>query len=231
MRLFVPTACLACVMLGSSSAQAFSPAKPRRHDVFSPNGAFVLDVDPGNETNTVYATADRSRPLWSFREHIWLAEVLVSNDGTVVAVLQWRYVREDDLREVGGIWFHNKGGIFKVHSVAELCPNPRRTSDVGPGPVGDFWRTWYTDVTNTGERFVLYTTGWYDYELRFSDGEVISKRWHWNIRMPRIVRENPILATLVGLYCLLLVVLGLVDLRRRWNEWRASKARASPSGT
>jgi hypothetical protein len=119
--------------------------------VFSPNGAYVLDVDPVREVNTVYAAGDRTKPLWSFPEHLWLQSVLLSDDGETVVVLKSEFIKAESIKAADGVMLIKRDGEFRRYGVAELCPYPRRTVDVGIGPVGDFWRTWYSDVSNDGK--------------------------------------------------------------------------------
>lgn len=51
------------LILSATHAAATSFAQPERHDVFSPNGDYVLDVNPQNNTLTVFKVTDRSNPL------------------------------------------------------------------------------------------------------------------------------------------------------------------------
>ena len=176
------------VLLTTSPASATSFAPPQRHDVFSPNRLFVLDADPGKKLNTVYATSDRTKPLWSFPGVLWFCFPQISNDGTVVAIVGAGFVQAEDLKNATAIEFINKDGVFKSFTVAELCPHPPRTQDVGPGPIGYFWRTWHTGATSNGETVTVVTTGGWTYEFRLSDGEMLERRlnpsaefqwWFW----------------------------------------------------
>ncbi len=162
--------------LAPSSAAGFSPARPERRDIFSANRLFVLDADPKTGVNTVYAADDRATPLWSFPGTVWLADALVSNDGTIVAVVGWSFVRDDDLPAEGAVVFRNRDGVFRSYSVSDLCPHPLRTRDIGPGPVGNFWRTWQTGAWSDGERLVVRTTGGLDYVFHLADGTVAVRR-------------------------------------------------------
>ena len=184
---------LLSALLVASPANAFSPAKPNRHDVLSQNGLYVLDVDPITEVNTVYPVADRTRPVWSFPGKLWLCKELLSNDGTVVVLVHWRFVTEERLANSTGIEFRNRDGAFKSYSVGELVPDPPLTQDIGPGPIGDFWRTWYSEVKDDGDEFSLQTTGSFDYRFRFSSGEMIDRTWH-----PRFHRSHVIAGAVVA---------------------------------
>ena len=170
-----------CVLLGLVVAEtlATSIADPERHDVFSPNGVYVLDINPETETHTIYRSSDRSAPLWSFSKPVWHYPFLVSNDGTVVVTLAWRYVPVDDLDAVDCIQFRNGKGVFRTYSFREICPAPARTSFVGLGPIGDFWRTWYTGLKQGGADFSVTTTDLYAYRFDTSSGDLIERRIVW----------------------------------------------------
>lgn len=175
--LLTAAALLACPAV----APATKFVEPKRRDVFSRNGAFVLDVDPQSERHTVYAVRDRTKPLWSFSLPVWHFPLLLSDDGTVVAVVSWRYVQAEDIADSPGVGFWNKQGMFRGYSLVELCSWPRRTWD--DGPIGSFWRTWYTEVNDEGNSFTLRTTRGMQYRFRYSDGEIVARRrsqWlHW----------------------------------------------------
>ena len=164
------------LLLAASPALATSYPEPERHDVYSRNRAFVLDVDPKTETHTVYYAGDRTKPLWSFSKPVWHYPFLVSDDGTVVATVSWKHVKADYLGKAVGVRFWNKDGEFRSHALGDLCPNPPKTQDVGVGPIGDFWRTWYNEVINHGDSFSLRTTRGMNYRFRYTDGELVESR-------------------------------------------------------
>src|SRR4051812_34432358 len=105
--------CLLTLALTGSTASAYSVAPPRRQAVFSPNRAFVLDADPDAKVNTVYSTADRATPLWSFPGVLWVSDVNLSNDGAVVAVVSWPFIQERSLPGDGAVSFYNRDGLFR----------------------------------------------------------------------------------------------------------------------
>jgi hypothetical protein len=172
----------------ASSAFATSYKPPARHDVFSLNRAYVLDVNPLTKVHKVYSVNDRSTPLWSFSCGVWHFPFLVSDDGTVVATVSWKHCKEDEIGKEDGVVFWNKDGPSRTHALADLCPNPPLTEDIDePGPIGPFWRTWYTDVTDHGSSFTLRTTRGMEYQFLYATGEVIASRpfgWRrWRSRM------------------------------------------------
>lgn len=153
-----------------------SYAEPRRHDVYSPNKAFVLDVNPKTEVHNIYAANDRKVPLWSFTRPVWHSPWLLSNDGKVVAMIAWEHVQEKFLDKVDGVQFWNAAGRFKAYSLKELCPDPPRTQDITIGPIGEFWRTWYRDVYQEEDELSLQTTIGKEYRFRITDGAMIGTR-------------------------------------------------------
>ena len=58
------------LLIPAGEAVAYKPAPPQRHDVFSADGNFVLEVDPTAKRCTVFAVGKRDQPLWSFKEHV-----------------------------------------------------------------------------------------------------------------------------------------------------------------
>src|SRR5262245_57227058 len=98
---------LLLLLLSTGPALGYKPANPVRHDVFSPNGAFVLDVDPAAKLLTVYAVGDRQKPLWLFKRYVWQEQHFLSDDGRTVGLVTWRFVRVDDLSEGVCVEFWN----------------------------------------------------------------------------------------------------------------------------
>jgi hypothetical protein len=173
-------------------------ARPTRHDVFSHNRAFVLDVNPATEVHTVYDVRDRSKPLWSFSEPAGIAPILLSDDGRVVATVDWMYVKAEDIADTTAVVFWNRDGQFRAYPLKELCPDPPKTQDVGVGPIGDFWRTWYTDVTDDGESLTISTTRGMAYRFRFVDGILLERRpFGWRAWGPWVI-GGALAGSLVG---------------------------------
>src|SRR5262245_21422725 len=169
-------AAILALLLTASPVFATSYFQPKRHDVFSGSRAFVLDVNPETELHTVYDVRDRTKPLWSFRKPVWHYPFLLSDDGAVVVTVAWEHVKAEDIGESVGVRFWNKDGEFRSYPLADLCPDPPKTQDVGIGPIGDFWRTWYKHVEDGGDRFTLRTTCGDDYSFRYSDGKLVERR-------------------------------------------------------
>jgi hypothetical protein len=164
------------LLLTASPALATSYSRPVRHDVFSHNRHFVLDVNPKTSVHTVYSVLDRTTPLWSFSCVVWHFPFLLSDDGTVVATVAWEHIWEQHVATEDAVTFWNKDGVFRTHPLRDLCPDPPRTRDVGVGPIGDFWRTWYKEVSDDGDSFAICTTRGVEYRFRFADGEMVAQR-------------------------------------------------------
>jgi hypothetical protein len=175
---------LLLLLLSTGPALGYRPANPVRHDVFSPNGAFVLDVDPAAKRLTVYAVGDRQTPLWSFSQDVWQEQHFLSDDGQSVAVVSWRFVQVDELSDGVCVEFWNRGGVFRSYTFDELCPHPGNFY-LESGPVGDFWRKWYSDVEATGTQLRVRTTDEFEYVFALENGQITSRSrinlpyWAW----------------------------------------------------
>src|SRR5262245_25048614 len=108
-------AILAVLLLSAPPAFAVKFVEPYRHDVFSRNRAYVLDVNPDTEIHTVYDVRDRTMPLWSFRKRVWHFPFLLSDDGAVVVTVAWEHLDVEDIGESVGVRFWNKGGQFRSY--------------------------------------------------------------------------------------------------------------------
>jgi hypothetical protein len=182
---------------------------------------FVLDVNPEAEVHTVYVTKDRSKPLWTFSKHVWHYPFLLSNDGLVVATLAWKYVKVETLDHATCLEFWNKDGIFKSYTFTEICPHPARTELVGIGPIGDFWRTWYTDLEQDGDTFRVRTTDLYEYSFALTDGS-IQRRW--------LIPSNLFYNVWFDLVLIAIMLVGIVWACRRWRRNRRRRAEAQSAG-
>jgi hypothetical protein len=153
-------------------------AQPKRKDVFSPNGHFVLDVDPNKDSVTVYAVEDRKAPLWSFSERLWHTPFFVSNDGDVIVKVAWQFVQQDELGRSNCIEFRSRDGLFRAYTFAEVCHNPAKTNN--DGPIGEFWRTWYRDpassLRQSGDALFLSTTDGMTHRFSLRTGALLSSR-------------------------------------------------------
>jgi len=169
---------LLLLVLSAGPALGYKPASPVRHDVWSPNGAFVLDVDPAAKRLTVYAAGDRQTPLWSFDRRVWQEQHFLSDDGRTVGLVTWRFVQVDSLSDGVCVEFWNPTGLVRQYTFAELCPNPSEHY-LEWGPEGDFWRKWYSRVDGDGTHLRVRTTDEYEYTFALDDGRIVGKSRIW----------------------------------------------------
>jgi hypothetical protein len=167
---------LCLIILAPSPCLAYKPAPPERRDVFSPNRLFVLDFNPDTNIHTVYATANRKKPLWSYSAPAWLGPVFLSNDGRVVAVLAWKHVQIDGLGPAECVGFWDRTGKFKSYTFGTLCPEPRSRWFFEVGPVGSFWRVWYSSADQKGDELRVATTDLHEYTFSMKDGSILDER-------------------------------------------------------
>jgi hypothetical protein len=177
-------AILVLLVLAPSEAFGFKPAPPTRHDVPSPNGAFVIDVDPIAKRNTVFATDSRDKPLWSWDGGVW-GEHFLSNDGKVVALVTWRFVTVNELATGACVEFWDRTGRFRTYTFAELCAHPSRI--LGTGPVGDSWREWYSGAMGDGDTVQVRTTDEFEYVFSMEDGRILQTI---RVREPKAIEET-----------------------------------------
>jgi len=147
--------CFTVAVILAGGLHAFSPARPKPQDVFSPNGKFVLALDPDRATQPVFAASDRSEALWVLAMQPWLGEYYLSDDAKVVAVVAWEFVKEENLAK-DGITFYGPHGRILGFSIDQLCHDPYTTRQV-IGPVGDFWRRWLWKERAEGGDVIVHT--------------------------------------------------------------------------
>lgn len=107
---------LLALLLTCTDAGATPPGH-ERHSIGSPNGAFVLEIYPRGQRNTVYVAGDHGRPLWYFYEDLSLREIFLSNECAVVSIIRQPFVHAEDLFSTVGVQFRNKDGVFRSYSV------------------------------------------------------------------------------------------------------------------
>lgn len=157
MREFRTWLCWLVLMAMPAGATSYAP--PKREEVLSANGEFLLVVHPESEVHEVKLMASPETTLWSFEHGVWHFPFFVANDGQTVAVLAWRHVQEKGLADGVRATFYGAGGEEVKIPFKDVYPNPPKTVNVGIGPIGDFWRTWYHDAWSDGETFTIETTG------------------------------------------------------------------------
>lgn len=147
------------------------PLEPR--DVYSTNQAFVLAVNGSEAGSPVYATADRTRPLWvlpGVLKSNW-GHLLLSDDGAGVALVWAGSTAELDAE---GVRVVNRDGLAASYRLGELYSPPASDDGVFAFGCGPPSPPWVTGVTNEGDRFLIQTTD--GRNLRFSyTGEVVRR--------------------------------------------------------
>lgn len=197
-----------CTGLALSRSSACSPV---RHDVFSGNGLFVLDVDPANGNHVMYEASDRSRPLWSFTTRVWHEPLVAADDGKTVARLAWSHVTIEQMKTHHSVAFWDASGESKAHSFAEVCPDPLHAGVPGPAPMGDFWRTWLYDLHVDGSRLRVETTGRSGTTFSLSDGSILAT--HRQFIPARVRHLRPLGLVLAAIALAVLIVRGA-----RWRR-------------
>ena len=89
--------------------EATSYGKPERSVVNSPNGEFILLVDPETEKHVISAASHPGVEVWSFTSPVWHSPFLLSNDGQTVALVEWRHIGVKGLGEGDSVIFFRSG--------------------------------------------------------------------------------------------------------------------------
>jgi hypothetical protein len=166
------------------------------HEVLSRNGAFVLDVNPEAQRNTVYATADRTRPVWSFPGILKtdVRKILVADNGLVVVLIGAGDVNDTDLSRSEGVRLIGHDGTSRSHRIIEFNRDPSFSYGCGNNYVN-----WFEDVIDHGDHFVIRTTDRKEHSFGYTTAPRFGP---W----PRVV--------LAGLACGVLLFLVRLALRR-----------------
>lgn len=157
-------------------ATSYGPAQNR--EVLSQNKKFLLLVNAGSSTHTVYEANKRDRALWSFNCDVWHFPFLIANDGKSAATVSWRHIQDKTgaenkaLKDKTAVQFWRDGKAWKSIKFSEFFPNPPKTQDVGIGPIGGFWRTWYSDIAVTTEGFSILLTNKKIISFSFTSGTI-----------------------------------------------------------
>jgi hypothetical protein len=173
------------LLVTATPAFAMSPDRlPVRHDVFSRNRKFVLDVDPDTKIHVIYDRHDQKKPLWSFSCKVGSFLFLLSDDGQVVAAVAEEHVQKERIPHTDAVTFWNKDGKFRSYPLQDLCPDPPMNPYKGDGPMDSSSRTWYVGVKGDGDSFTIKTTTWVgyrwvEYRFRYSDGELGEPSGTW----------------------------------------------------
>ena len=131
-------------------------SEPKRTKIFSENQDYYLIVNPHLKEHKVF---DKSgNVIWQFKSSVWHIEFVLSNDGESVCLVNWEFVKDNDLLNYPAITFYKKGTAPKTISLGNIIKRPPKTRNVGPGPIGDFWHTWRQGVSYSNGNVVIQLT-------------------------------------------------------------------------
>lgn len=133
---------------------ATSYSGPVKQTVYSEDGKFCAVIDPARTIQKVYKSAFMNNVYWSFEFSPELDLWFVSNNGTYVVCVRWRFVRVEDLDKPAVIIFM-QNGTRKDYSCNALV-KARKTGFFETAPKGGFWRVWYEDVRIEKNRVEIY---------------------------------------------------------------------------
>lgn len=150
----VLTACLVSV---SGIAFATTYAPPRNRTVSSENGDYELRIDPSAGELSAYEKAS-GRKLWKVKRKIWLEEYFLSNDGKILLVAKWEWVKYENLKSPA-VLIYREGELEISYTYIKLS-KPRRIKLLGEGPIGSFWRVWRSGVKQKNQKVTIWTSGW-----------------------------------------------------------------------
>lgn len=151
---------------------ATSYPPPQRQILRSTNGEWELVVDPRSEVHSVRRSAWPHRRLWSFSAPVDLQTYFVSNDGQRVVVVQWEYCKANDL-DSPAVTIYRAGRRERAYSYRSIS-RPRRYRAGEVGPIGSFWRIWYEELTQKGERVYIRPSGAGTKCIDLTSGELTS---------------------------------------------------------
>jgi hypothetical protein len=205
---------LVVLVLAVRVAVATSYAPPEKRDVRSPDGAFVLHVDPDAARLTVASSADPGTPLWSLPRRVQFEAYFLAPGGQHIAVVAWRFVHVEQL-DAPGVEILGPSGAVATYSVRSLVAQPPVIH--GVGPIGPFWRNWLAGASQDGARLIVETTGLHRYVFDLVAGRLTASE----------LRPAG-LAMLAVAFTFLLVAAALVIWTRRARqaaEWPAERRR------
>lgn len=139
---------LGLVTTPPAPATSYGPPSPSKHS--SPNGKYVLKVDPEKDTHTIYRGRKR---LWSFRYDVWYYDYFISDDGQRVACVKWEYISLHFLDDPV-VTIHGPKGVIAEYKCKELS-KPRRypKGDEAGRPIGQ--RLWRDKAWQEGDEVVI----------------------------------------------------------------------------
>ena len=195
---------------------ATSYASPREGDIYSANKKFVLHINPSTQKHNIYDVNDRNKVLWSFSKRIWQEPYFLADDGKSVLTTSWTHVKVEHIDKTVAIYLYTDKGLTNTHMLKDICSYPARTTR---GPIGSFWRTWYTSIKLIAKDTIeIKTTGMYHYQFSLKDGSIIQKEFKfWNIM------HKPI--ELMSFFFILFIIIIIKIIKKRKNSFVSGGAK------
>ncbi len=161
------------LLLQAAAAQAgiapsmITPTPLPRQEVYSRNEFYVLVVDPALERTDVFATSDRSRPLWSFPGVLKtdVRRILLADNGRVVALVGNGEGSGVDATRVEGVRLIDRDGATRSYGSSRFIEQPPLTYGCGPTSV-----RWFDAVEDRGNYFVIRTVDGREHAIDYTTG-------------------------------------------------------------
>ena len=144
------------MLLSAVPLIATSFSGPVKQTVYSEDGKFCAVIDPDRKIQNVYKSSSMKNVYWLFEFTPELDLWFVSNNGSYVVCVRWRFVRADDLDKPAVIIFM-QNGTRKDYSYNTLV-KARKTGFFETAPRGSFWRVWYEDVRIEKNRVEIFAS-------------------------------------------------------------------------
>jgi hypothetical protein len=149
---------------------ATSYAPPTEKEIHSENRNFLLHVNPETSIHTIYDITQQKRQIWSFKRDVWHDRYFINNRGTLVVWLSWKFCRVDDLDNPCIIVYNTDGTLFE-YSYREVS-KPRKYNKGEVGPIGNFWRIWYEEISYKDETIIIKAPNNKVKVISLSDGKL-----------------------------------------------------------
>lgn len=170
---------ISAILFSAASARAgiapamITPTPLPRQEVYSKNEFYVLVVDPDLERSNVFATSDRSRPLWSFPGVLKtdVRRILLADSGSVVALIG--NGEGSDSTRVDGVRLIDRSGGTRSYESSSFIEQAPVTYGCGPASI-----RWFDAVDDHGDHFVIRTADGSQYAIDYVTGRRIGK---WRI--------------------------------------------------
>ncbi|MEW5724298.1 MAG: hypothetical protein AB1896_14405 [Thermodesulfobacteriota bacterium] len=140
--------------------------------LYSSTNSYYLAITPvADAVQKVFDAHDPAQPLWRFTFEIYLPNIYVSDNGQLVVTVAWPYVAKGDEGGKGVIIYHSSGR--KTYYSFDELSVPREYKGEKGGPIGEFWRVWYEDISATGEYVEILTSDNKRVRISLEDGRLL----------------------------------------------------------